>query len=338
MPPRSRLAVRSFPARLIRAVGGAALAVLLLPALVAAQATPGGSPAALMPFPEPGGLPPAGTRAEGPLEVVATTGLVADFVRQVGGERVAVETILPANADPHDYGPAPTDLVAVEDAAAVFGYGLGLDAWAEDLIGSAGTDAALFLVTDGVPTLAPADGAHDGDIDPHAWFDPTRVELMAANIARDLAALDPAGAAAYDARRAAYAAQLAQLDAAIRDRIATIPAERRRIVTNHAALNYYAARYGLTIVGTVIPGLDTRAEPSAGEIAALLETVEREGVTAIFAENTTGAALAEQLAEEAGVTVVDTLYTDNLGRPGSGADTYLGLMRTNTELIVAALT
>jgi zinc/manganese transport system substrate-binding protein/manganese/iron transport system substrate-binding protein len=160
---------------------------------------------------------------------------------------------------------------------------------------------------------------------------------MVANIAAGLIEIDPAGEATYREREAAYQAQLSALDSAIAAAIATIPPERRKLVTNHDALAYYADRYGLTVVGTVIPGLETTAEPSAQEVAALLEVIGRERVPAIFAENITNPTLAEQLASEAGVAIVADLYTDSLGEPGSGADTYLGLMRTDTIVIVEAL-
>ena len=310
-----------------------ALAVAVAITALAATARQAATP---VPFPTPATLPAATPRAGEPLAVVATTGILADFVRQVGGERVAVGTILPANADPHDFEPAPEDLVAVEDAAVVVQHGLGLDEWADDLIDNAGTDAAVVVATEGIATLASEDEEF-AEGDPHVWFDPTRVRTMVDTIAAGLTAADPDGGASYAARAAAYQADLDALDAAIQRRIATIPEERRKLVTNHDALAYFAHRYVLTVVGTVIPSLDTRAEPSAREIDALLGLIEAEGVTAIFAENTTSPDLAARLAEDAGVTIVDDLYTDSLGDEWSGADTYLGLMQTDTGVIVAAL-
>jgi zinc/manganese transport system substrate-binding protein/manganese/iron transport system substrate-binding protein len=333
---RSRLAT---PVVRRRSVLLGALVALLsaTPAIAQEAATPAASPVAvadLLPTPAalPEGTPPAGE----PLTIVATTGIVADLVAQVAGPRAEVRSILPANADPHDFEPAPEDLVAVEEADAVFRHGLHLDEWAEGLIENAATDVPVVVVTEGVETLA-SDEEEFEEGDPHVWFDPTRVETMVETIADELTALDPEGAATYESRRDAYLAELRALDEAIADAIATIPTERRKLVTNHDAFGYYADRYGLTIVGTVIPGLETTAEPSAQEIAALLELIEREDVPAVFAENTTSPALAEQLAAEAGVAIVDDLYSDSLGEPGSGADTYLGLMRTDTVVIVEAL-
>lgn len=304
-------------------------------------------------FPELQPLPEIAERDGGPLVVVATTGIIGDLVSQIGGGRVEVRTILPANADPHSFEPAPQDIAMVDDAAVVFVHGLELDAWAETILENADGDFTVVTVTDGISIAdfhsdeddhdheeddhEDDDGHHHGEGDPHVWFDPTRTAQMAANIAAGLTGADPDGADGYAGRLAAYQAELTALDGQIAERIALIPEERRVIVTNHEALGYFADRYGLTIVGTVIPGMSVEAEPSAQEIAALLEVIERENVTAIFAENTVNPALAEQLAAQAGIQVVATLFTDTLGEPGSGADTYIGLMRYDTRVIVKAL-
>ena len=313
-----------------------ALASLVAGPLSAAAQDASPAPGQGVALPTSGPLPEATPRDGGPLVVVASTGILADLVRQVGGARVDARSVLPANADPHSFEPAPGDVSAIEDADLLVRHGLGLDDWIDDLLDNADTEAAIVVATDGIETLASdEEGFEQGD--PHVWFDPTRVETMVATIATGLAASDPDGASAYEARKAAYQQQLRDLDAAIQVAIETIPPERRKLVTNHDALAYFADRYGLTVVGTVIPGQETAAEPSAEDVANLLEVIEDEGVPAIFAENTTNAELAEELANEADVAIVDDLYTDSLGDPGSGADTYLGLMATDTRLIVEAL-
>jgi zinc/manganese transport system substrate-binding protein len=281
-------------------------------------------------------LPEVSARDGGSLKVVATTPIIADLVRQVGGQRVEVESILPNNADAHDFEPRPEDIIKVEDAEAVFTHGLHLDEWANDLIENSGSDAHVFVVTDGIETLD-SEEEEFAEGDPHVWFDPTRAQQMVENIAAGLSAVDPDGTESYQQRASAYNAQLSTLDQEIKDRIALIPEDQRKMVTNHDALGYYADRYGLTVVGTVFPGTDTRSEPSAREVAELVETIQEQGVKAIFAENVVNPALAEELANEAGVEIVDTLYTDSLGDPGSGGDTYIGLMQTDTRLIVEAL-
>ncbi|HET7093966.1 MAG TPA: zinc ABC transporter substrate-binding protein, partial [Thermomicrobiales bacterium] len=281
-------------------------------------------------------LPAAAPRAGGPLDVVTTTPLLADLVRQVGGDRVAARSLLPPNADPHDFEPRPADLVAVEDAQLTVEHGLDLDYWADELVANAESSAPVVVATEGVPTISSAEAEFAGG-DPHVWFDPTNVKIMAGNIAAALTKVDPDGAASYAARRDAYAKNLTMLDDWIKAQIATIPPERRKLVTNHDAFSYYTKRYGLTFVGSVIPSLDSSAEPSAQDTQALTAKIKAEGVPAIFTEASLNPRLEQQLAAEAGVKVVPSLYGDTLGPPGSGADTYLGFMVTDTRLIVDAL-
>lgn len=308
--------------------------------------------ASVPPFASPVALPAIDERADGPLRVITSTSILADLARQIGGERVDVTSILPANADPHDFEPSPDDVIAIEEADLIVLHGLQLDTWANGLIEAAQSDAPVTIATMGIATIGSGhddaehddadhdDDEHDHDSsagDPHVWFDPMRAKQMAENIRGGLTASDPDGAGAYQQRYDAYAAQLDALDIEIRQRIELIPSEHRVLVTNHDALAYYADRYGLTIVGTVIPGIDSRTEPSAKEIAALIETIHESGVTVVFAENTIGPALAESLASDAGIRVAPDLYTDSLGDEGSGAGTYIGLMQTDTIIIVENL-
>lgn len=296
------------------------------------------------PFSTPAALPDAPAPDGGALKVVASTNIIGDLVHQIGGDRVEVTTILPANADPHDFEPSPKDVATLEGAKVVFVHGLGLDAWTQNIIDNSGGDFSVVTVTDGIETVnRHEDDHHDEaddhghDVDPHVWFDPTKTAQMAANIAAGLSAADPDGTDAYNARLAAYQQNLATLDQEIAARIALIPADQRNMVTNHDALGYFADRYGLNIVGTVIPGVSPGVEPSAQEVADLLQVMKDQNVSVIFAENTVSPKLAQQLASEAGISVVDTLYSDSLGDPGSGADTYIGLMQTDTQIIVTAL-
>lgn len=288
------------------------------------------------PFGTPAPLPGIPARNDGPIKVVTSTSILADFARQVGGDRVDVTSILPANADPHDFEPSPDDVISIEDADLIVLHGLELDTWADSLIDAAQSDAPIVIATMGIETLGAEDDAFS-EGDPHVWFDPMRAKQMVANIRDGMSAVDPEGAPGYQERYDAYAAQLDQLDSEIADRIALIPEDHRVLVTNHDAITYYADRYGLTVVGTVIPGNDSRTEPSAKETAALIEAIQASGVTVIFAENTVGPALAESLASDAGIRVAPDLYTDSLGDADSGADTYLGLMETDTIIIVQNL-
>lgn len=288
------------------------------------------------PFASPASLPSIAERTDGPLKVVASTTILADLARQIGGERVEVTSLLPPNADPHDYEPSPDDVITIEDADLVILHGLQLDTWVDPLVEAAQTDAPVIVATKGIETIgSDEEGFSDGD--PHVWFDPMRVKTMVANIEQGLASVDGDGADLYQQRLDAYDAVLDRLDKEIQARVALIPEARRVLVTNHDALEYYAARYGLTIVGTVIPGLDSRTEPSAKEISELIDQIKATGVTVIFAENTVSPALADSLASDAGIRVAPELFTDSLGDMGSGADTYIGLMETDTQIIVENL-
>jgi zinc/manganese transport system substrate-binding protein/manganese/iron transport system substrate-binding protein len=270
------------------------------------------------------------------LRVVATTTIVADLARNVAGDQAEVSSLLPANADPHDFEPAPGDVEQAADADLILEHGMDLDVWIEGLVEESGTDAPVAVVTDGVRTIAAADG--DNDIDPHVWFDVANANVMVGNIRDALAAADPDNADTYAANADAYLAELDELDGWIREQISTIPEADRRIVTNHDAFGYYVDAYGLELVGTVIPSLDTQAQASAQETAALLDLIESEGVRAIFAENTVSPDVARQLADEAGIEIVDDLYSDALGDEDSDAPTYIDLMRWDTTQIVDALT
>jgi ABC-type Zn uptake system ZnuABC Zn-binding protein ZnuA len=283
-----------------------------------------------------------GLSDDGRLAVVATTTQIADMARHVGGDRAIVDSLLPANTDAHDFEPTPRDVEKVADAGIVLEHGLGLDPWVENLVDQSGTDATVVVVTEGVTTLAGAaqdedDEREEGDIDPHVWLDVANALVMVENIRDALAAADPEGRAVYEANASAYLAELTALDEWIREQIATIPLPDRKLVTSHDAFGYYVHAYGLELVGSVIPSLDSQAQPSARETAELIDRIRATGVKAIFTEASINPDLARQLADEAGVNVVDNLYSDSLGPKGSGAETYAGMMRSNTQKIVEAL-
>jgi zinc/manganese transport system substrate-binding protein len=294
---------------------------------------------------------PATTAAVGApeqLAVVATTTHIADFARQVGGERVSVESLLPANADAHDFEPTPRDVERVADADLILEHGMGLDAWAADLVRQSGAQAAVRTVTTGV-TAREVEDDHDaedhqddsghghGAEDPHVWLDVANAKVMVANVRDALVEVDPEGRPTYEANATAYLGQLDELDSWIREQIATIPIEQRKLVTTHDAFGYYVEAYGLEFVGAVIPSLDSQAQPSAQDTARLIDLIRAEQVRAIFVETSLSPALAQQIANETGATVVDNLYGDSLGDEGTGADTYIGMMRANTTAIVEAL-
>jgi len=265
--------------------------------------------------------PPPGTIA-----VVATTTQMQDLVRNVGGRRVHVVGILRPNVDPHDFEPTPASVAALSHAKLVVESGAGLDAWAHQLIDAAGSGAPVFDAAAGLPLR--------GD-DPHWWGDPALVERVTVALTRRLGEVDPGHSAAYARNGARYVRQLARMDAANRRLVATVPSADRKLVTNHDAFAYLAAHYGIRVVGSVFPALSSAAQPSASDVADLIERIRSEHVRAVFTESSLDPALERQIASEAGVRVYADLYGDSLGPAGSPAATYLSMERWNVRAMVA---
>lgn len=315
--------------------------LILLPALLAACARPTPPPE-----PEAEGLPalsPAPRGAGERLRVVATTTIVGDVVARVGGDAIQLTVLLPPGADPHTYEPTPADLTAVARAHVLFVNGLGLEGFLERMLRNVG-DVPVVPVSAGIqPRLLEEDedeGEEEesharGEADPHVWLDVRNVLIWVENIRQALSALDPAHADRYAANAAAYRAELEALDAWVLEQVARVPPRNRKLVTNHPVLGYFADRYGFEQVAAVYP-ISPGAEPSAREIAALVEAIRQFGVPAVFAETTVNPKLAEQVARDTGVALV-TLYTDSLGGPGSGVESYIDLIRYNVNAIVSAL-
>ena len=265
------------------------------------------------------------------LRVVATTSLVGDVVSRVGGDRIQLTTLMAKGTDPHSYVPTPSETAAVYDANLLFANGAGLEEFLVEMLANAGGSAVEVSLSDGLSLRSLSGGAPD----PHVWFDVHNVIQWVTTIEQSLSALDPANAAVYRANAAAYIAELQALDAWIGQQVATIPEANRKLVINHPVLGYFADRYGFQQIGAVYP-LNPSAEPSAQDLAALEKTVRQLGVPAVFAESTVSAKLAEQVSRDTGVNLA-LLYTDSLGGPGTGAETYLDLMRYDVQAIVEAL-
>jgi ABC-type Zn uptake system ZnuABC Zn-binding protein ZnuA len=267
----------------------------------------------------------------GRITVVATTTEVADLVQNVGGDRVDVDSILTSGADPHDYEPRPSDAAALAKAAVVFKSGGDVDAWLDGLLSAAGGDAEVVELIDSVKTIK---RPRDAEPDPHWWENPRNAILAVAAIRDALIDADPEGRKRYTARAAAYTRELERLDEQIAGCIERVPLPKRRIVTTHDALGPYADRYGIEVIGTVIPSLSTQAQPSAKDVSELADRIRDEGVETLFPEAGGGARLEQALARETGATVGPSLWTDTLGPEGSPEDTYIGAMAANTEALV----
>ena len=265
------------------------------------------------------------------LKVVTTTTVFADIVQNVGGSRVSATSIIPPGVGPEDYEPKPDDAKKLADATLIVSNGVGLDDFLNDLIASGtGGETPHLVLGDGIPFMTV-----DGEQNPHFWLDPTLVkQYYLRAIATKLTELDPDGKATFEANVASYGAQLDALDTELKAKVDTIPAANRKLVTFHDAFPYFAKHYGFELVGVILENVGQ--EPSAADLAALVEKVKAAGVTAVFSEAQFNPKLSETLAQEAGITtVVTTLYNDALGP--APADTYIGMMRWNVDQIVPAL-
>ncbi len=284
--------------------------------------------------PLPTGDAPAGAR----LNVVATFSILGDLVQAVAGDNIQLHTLVGPDGDTHTYEPIPADEVALAQASLIFENGLGFETWLNKLYTASGSKAQRVVVTTGVTPGKITIGDAAGATDPHAWQDVAYAMGMVTVIRDTLAAQDPAHAAVYRTNAAAYLQQLQDLDAYLQQQAKTLPADRRRLVTNHDALGYFAARYGFQMMGNVLGSVSTEAsQPSAAEIARLTDEIKGAGVPAIFTENIENSAVINQVAQEAGVKVAPALYTDALGKPGTAGESYLKMMRYNIDTIVAAL-
>lgn len=263
------------------------------------------------------------------LQVIATYSILGDILQNVGGDRIALRTLVGPNGDTHTFQPSPADSAALADSALIFENGLGFEPWGDDLYAASGSSAPRVVVTEGLEL---------NKFDPHVWHSVTNVIQMTENIRAALIKADAANAVSYTQNADAYLTQLQALDAWIFKQVQTLPEARRKLVTTHDTFGYFAERYGFEIIGTALASASTEsADPSATEIAALVEKIKAAGVPALFAENISNPKLMAQIADEAGVALAPSLYTDALGVPGSAGDTYLRLMRYNVTTIVTAL-
>ena len=294
------------------------------------------------------GAPKAPAVDDGKLNVIATTSIVADVVSNIGGEYVNVEILLPVGADPHSFEPTPQDIAKVADADIVFANGAGLEAFIENLLASADAEEKIVEVSHGIELLAHPNAEveeehEDGDDhdheelgDPHTWTDPNNIIIWVGNIETALSEADSANAESYAANAAAYTVKLKEIDDWIREEIAQIPEENRKIVTDHRLLGYYVDEYGLEMAGAIIPGYSSLSEPSAQELAAIEDAIGELGVSTIFVGNTVNTSLAERVADDTGVQLV-YFFTGSLSLADGDAPTYLDYLRYNTNAFVNAL-
>jgi zinc/manganese transport system substrate-binding protein len=279
---------------------------------------------------------PAAAEGAGRIRAVATFSILGDLVRQVGGERVEVTTLVGPNGDAHMYSPTPADGRRLTDARVIFTNGLNFEGWIDRLIKSSGAKAPKVEAARGVKPLPGDEHGHGpGGPDPHAWQSIGNGKIYAANIRDALIAADPEGKAAYEAQAAAYLAMLDEVEAEAKSLAARIPPERRKIITSHDAFRYFEAAYGIDFVSP--QGVSTEAEASAKDVGRIIQQIRREKIAAVFVENVSDARLMERIAKETGARIGERVYSDALSEPGGPAGTYIDMMRHNIRAFSAAL-
>jgi zinc/manganese transport system substrate-binding protein len=291
--------------------------------------------------------PPTG----GKPRVVATFSILGDVVRNVAGDDVELVTLVGPDGDAHNFEPGPTDVATLGRADLIFENGIEFEAWLDKLHASSQSKARRVVVTRGLKLIeadekdghhTKATDKHDhhehGEHDPHVWSDVKNTMHMVGIIRDALVEQDAAHAEKYKANATAYLDRLKELDGWVETQVATIPAANRKLVTNHDTFGYFARRYGFKIVGNALGSFSTEGgDPSAGQMAKLIEAIKRENVPAIFAENVQNPKVVERLANDAGVKLAPPLFTDALGKPGTDGDTYVKMVRHNVTVIVSNL-
>jgi len=276
----------------------------------------------------------------GKLDVVASVGFLADMAQNVAGDRFTVRNLIPPGADPHSFEPTPKDLGEVAAADLVIVNGGGLEGPLLKTLENAGGEATIVDASAGLQSRSPQPGEPplgSSETDPHFWLDPGLVKTYVANIRDAFKKADQEGAAAYEANAAAYSKKLDELDAWIQSQVATIPAANRKLVMDHASHGYFADKYGFSVVGTVIPSVGTGETPTAKQLGDLTAAIRKSGAKAIFVEIEENPKLAQQIAAETGITVVDDLLDHSLTEANGVAPTYIDMMRFDTQRIVEAL-
>jgi zinc/manganese transport system substrate-binding protein len=279
-----------------------------------------------------------GADAADKIKAVASFSILGDMVKQVGGDRVEVATLVGPDGDAHVFDPTPADAKTLARADIFFVNGLGFEGWMDRLEKSSGFKGKVVVASTGVKprTMVEEEGGKAEEItDPHAWQDLDNGKIYVANIRDGLIAADPEGKATYDANAAKYLAAIAQEEAVVKDAIGKLPPERRRIITSHDAFGYFGAAYGLEIIAP--EGVSTESEASAQDVAKIIRQIKAEKIPAVFIENITDHRLLDQIASETGAKVGGTLYSDALSPRDGPAATYLDMFRHNIGTLTAAL-
>ena len=293
-------------------------------------------------FVAPSGCAPQPSPApDARLKVIATTSILADVVKNVGGDYISLATLVPTGVDEHEYQPAPRDVAAAANADVIFQVGLGLEQFMSTVVQNAGGSADVVTVSDGIEVkqfqgLAQADHA-DAQFsgDPHVWMDPANVIIWVQNIQAALNRHDPAHQAQYQQNASDYIVSLQELDTWITGQTSLIPSDQRKIVTDHMLFGYFAEKYGFEVIGALIPSYSSAAQSSARELADLEDAIRSYGVKSILLGENVNPSLAQRVAQDTGINLV-YFYTGSLSAPDGPASTYLDYMRYNVTTIVKA--
>jgi zinc/manganese transport system substrate-binding protein len=281
------------------------------------------------------GLLPASAQEK--LPVVATFSILGDFVRNVGGDRVALEVLVGPNGDAHVYSPSPADAKKLAAAKAVFTNGLRLEGWIDRLVKAAGSRATIVIATRGIAPIEAVEraGQHEHGPDPHAWQSVANAKIYVTNVRDGLIAVDPAGRETYDKNARDYLARLDALEAEVKTQVAKIAPERRRVITSHDAFGYFRAAYGVQFIAP--QGVSTDAEASAKDVAKIIRQIRTQKIPAVFLENISDPRLLQRIADETGARIGGTLYSDALSDERGPAASYIDMMRHNVKQLSAAL-
>lgn len=268
-------------------------------------------------------------------KVIAVETFLADIARNVAGDRLQIDSIIPVGVDPHSFEPSPRDVAAMADSRLLLVNGAGYETWLQKSLANIGAQVEVVQASAGLtPRKQSPNEIVDPSrpVDPHFWLDPNNVMTYVANIRDAFSRIDPAGKEIYAQNAENYIAQLKDLDAWVKTQVSQIPAEKRVLVTNHESLGYFADRYGFSILGTVLPGTSSESSPSAQEMSDLIQRIRQSPVKLIFLELGANPALADQIAAETGARVVTNLYTESLSAPGGEAPTYIEMIRHDVGL------
>lgn len=289
---------------------------------------------------------PLAATAQEKLPVVASFSILGDFVKEVGGDRVGVTTLVGPNGDAHVYSPTPADAKAMAGAKLIVVNGLKFEGWMTRLIKSSGAKATVATATTGItPLEAEDDHDHDkkghahghdhGGVDPHAWQSVANAKIYVANIRDALVKADPAGQASYEANATRYLAQLDAVEAEVKAAVARIPADRRKAITSHDAFGYFVKAYGIEFIAP--QGVSTEAEASAKDVGRIIRQIKAEKIPAVFLENVTNPRLVERIAKESGARIGGRIFSDALSDAAGPAGTYIAMMKHNISQIEKAL-